>query len=95
VFSAAWGGECQWRGGGRGRVGGPAAGAQGSWGGRGHGRLLVGERRGAQAPGVQLDWLQAPLPDDQGAQAQVAGQMTKHLNAPFSNLCFSALLCVG
>jgi len=75
VFFAAWGGEWQRRGGGRGRVGGPAAGAQGSGSGWGHGRLLVGERRGAQAAGVQLDWLQAPLSDDQGTQAQVAGKM--------------------
>uniref|UniRef100_A0A0A9CZA5 Uncharacterized protein n=1 Tax=Arundo donax TaxID=35708 RepID=A0A0A9CZA5_ARUDO len=35
--ATAWGGECQWRGGGCRRVGGPAAGAQGSRGGRGHG----------------------------------------------------------
>lgn len=79
-FLAACGGEWQRRGGGRGRVGGPAAGAQVKRGGRGHGRLLVGERRGAQATGVQLDWLQAPVPDDQGAQAQAAGQMSQHLS---------------
>jgi hypothetical protein len=74
-------GECQRRSRQRRRAGGPAACRQGSRGGWGHGRLLVGNRRGQQASGVQLDRLQAPLPDDQGDQAQVAGHYHIHIDS--------------